>query len=381
MSRKDERAVGDGRKKPVAIPFPAREGGVGGHGPAREDGVGGQGPAREDGVCGLGPAKDDGFGEYCPSMDDGFGGRLPATREDPSVRARFEAALEAFVERVRPDPHVLAVIVGGSLAYDVVWEKSDIDMTVVVRDQMLKTDGYCLVEDGIVLSVGISTRSEFVRSLARQAGGSFGQSYMANARVAYATDESLVEQFEAARKIGADDLALSMFIQANMLVSDRDKCRKWLTVRDDPAYAQLYLLKAAERIADMELCLRGLPASRASLRKALALSPETLAPFYPAALTHRFTEGEILSALDGIDAYLDRHLDLILKPAAAVLADGEIRTCTLLAKHFHLDSHFIVGIFEWLADKGVIERAAQTIRITPKGRQGFEELGYLLVLR
>lgn len=49
------------------------------------------------------------------------------------LRERYLAAVDRFVEKVKPDPNVLAVIVSGSLAYDLLWEKSDIDMSVVVR--------------------------------------------------------------------------------------------------------------------------------------------------------------------------------------------------------------------------------------------------------
>lgn len=64
---------------------------------------------------------------------------LPA-EGDNEVRARFIAAVDSFIEKLKSDPNILAVVVSGSLAYDVVWEKSDVDMTVVVRDQLLKTE-------------------------------------------------------------------------------------------------------------------------------------------------------------------------------------------------------------------------------------------------
>ena len=41
------------------------------------------------------------------------------------IKERYLAAVDSFVDKVRDDPNVIAVIVCGSLAYDVVWEKSD----------------------------------------------------------------------------------------------------------------------------------------------------------------------------------------------------------------------------------------------------------------
>ena len=312
--------------------------------------------------------------------ETGLGALSPAAVKaggDDALRNRFIEAVGAFIDKVRPDPSILAVVVGGSLAYDVVWEKSDVDMTVVVRDQQLKTTSYSVLEDGITLNVYLATRSEFKRSLERNTGGSFGQAYYAKGQMVYTTDESLRDFFEEVKAIGEDDKALSMMFLATMLVSTRDKCRKWLTACGDVRYAQYYFLESAELVANMELCMRGEPASRASVRKVLAGSPELLRPFYQDPLSHPYDAGEMAAALDTLDAYLDGYLPVISKPVITFLADGELKTGTLIARHFHLEFHFIVNIFEWLVEKGVIEKATQTIRVTPKGRQVFEEVGYL----
>ena len=52
---------------------------------------------------------------------------------------------------------------------------------------------------------------------------------------------------------------------------------------------------------------------------------------------------------------------------------------TLIAKYFHAEAHFLIEIFDYLADKGVIEKVSQTIRITPKSRKAVEEIGYLYI--
>jgi hypothetical protein len=127
--------------------------------------------------------------------------------EQKEIKERYLEALDSFVDKVRDDPNVIAVIVSGSLAYDVVWEKSDIDMTLVVRDQQLKNDSYCIVEDGIIINVYLMVRSVFKRGMERSLGGSFTQSYMSRGRIVYTTDDSLYEYFEDIKRIGSDDIA------------------------------------------------------------------------------------------------------------------------------------------------------------------------------
>lgn len=295
------------------------------------------------------------------------------------LKEHYNAAVDSFVSKVRDDPNVIAVIVCGSLAYDMVWEKSDIDMTVVIRDQALKNENYCIIEDGITINAYLMVRSAFKRGLERNIGGSFSQSYFSKGRIVYTTDDSLYEYFEEIKRLGSDDIALSVFYMACSLVGVYDKCLKWLKVRKDPLYAQYFLLKAAEIIANIELCLKGEPSSRESIQKALAVNPDMIQTFYTDAMSHHFSEEEIINATRKLDLYLEEHLDVLKKPVIEFMSDQEIKTSTLIARHFHMESHFIIGIFDYLADKGVIEKVSQTIRITPKSKLAVEELGYLYI--
>ena len=295
------------------------------------------------------------------------------------LKERYLAAVDSFVEKVKIDPNVIAVIVSGSLAYDVLWEKSDIDMSVVVRDQVLKNTSYSIIENGIIINVHLSTRSEFRRGLEGSIGGSFFQSYMAKGMVVYSTDDSLIEFFEDIKVVGRDDMALSALLIAAELLGTLEKVEKWLTARKDPLYAQYYLLKSAESVARMELCIAGQPIGRDAIQKALALNPDAITPFYQDAMSRLFSEEEIWQGIKRLDSYLEQHLPTITKPVLSFMADQEIKTGTLIGKHFRTDPHFIVHVFDYLVEKGVIERVSQTIRITPKGKQVHEELGYLYI--
>lgn len=299
--------------------------------------------------------------------------------QQAKLKERYNSAVDSFINKVKGDPNIIAVIVCGSLAYDMVWEKSDIDMTVVVRDQPLKNENYCIIEDGITINVYLMLRSAFKRGLERNIGGSFSQSYFSKGRIVYTTDGSLYEYFEDIKKLGSDDIALSAFYMACTLVGIYDKCQKWIRVKKDPLYAQYYLLKAAEIIANMELCLNGEPSSRESIQKVLIINPEMIRTFYLDAMSHHFSEKEIMKAIDKIDKYLEQHLDILKKPVIEFMSDQEIKTSTLISRHFHMESHFIISIFDYLSEKGVIEKVSQTIRITPKSKLAVEELGYLYI--
>jgi len=302
-----------------------------------------------------------------------------AYAEQERLKERYLAAVDSFVQKVKGDPSVVAVIVCGSLAYDTIWEKSDIDMTVVIRDQIVKDSSYSVVEDGIVINVDLATRSDFLRQAGRSLGGSFFHSLFAKGMVTYSTDPSFIDTFEAAKFIGDDDIALSVFYAAGELVSVIEKAEKRYRVKRDLPGAQYFILTSAEIIARIELCIAGEPYSRRAIERVLELHPEVITPFYTDSMSGLLDETQIAERIEALKAYLSALVEVFEKPVLEFMADGEIKTVTVIAKHFQTESHFIVHLFEYLADHGVVERAGRTIRPTPRGKPAVEEIGYLYV--
>lgn len=82
----------------------------------------------------------------------------------PEIARRYDAALAAFLAKAEADPYILAVVLLGSLSYDVVWERSDIDLAVIVQEGKHRAAGYTLVEDDITIHAWLKTRGEFKKS-------------------------------------------------------------------------------------------------------------------------------------------------------------------------------------------------------------------------
>jgi predicted transcriptional regulator len=294
-----------------------------------------------------------------------------------NINALYHAAVESFVDKVRDDPNIIAVFLAGSLAYDTVWEKSDVDISVIIRDQPIATKSYSIDENNIILNVTLYTRSDFVKQLGKLKGGSFLHSYLSKGKFVYTNDESLRSLVDDIRVIGDDDLELSFFAYACYLIGDMEKVEKWLTVKNDPMYAVHHLLKAADNLANMYLILQHQPISREATMLVSRQDPVFMEPFYQRPLSGQMTSGEVKNSLLKMETFLDDHLSLLAHPAVSFLEDGEIKTVTELCNHFNIDSHSITHIFEYLVQKGILDKVSQTIRITPKGRKCVEEVAFM----
>lgn len=299
--------------------------------------------------------------------------------EQSALKLRYEKAIDQFIDKIKDDINVIAVIVSGSVAYDVIWEKSDVDMTVIVRDQQLKSDSMSIDEDGITFNVYLLPRSRFKRGMERAIGGSFVQSYLSNGKMIYSTEESLYEYFEDIKQIGEDDIAITALHLAGELISTMHKAQKWMIARKDMMYAQYFLLKAADTIAHMELCIRGIPTSRSAIQKALNLNPEIMKVFYQDPMEHLLTEAELMNGLKQLDHYIEDKMSLFKKPVLEYLSDQEIKTTTMIAKRFGTESHRIIDVLDYLVEKGVMEKVSQLIKLTPKSRLSIEEIGFLYI--
>jgi predicted nucleotidyltransferase len=294
------------------------------------------------------------------------------------ITRRYENAVDNFIDKIKNDQNVIAVIVHGSLSYDTVWEKSDIDISVIIRDQKIETHSYCIDEDNIILNVSLIQRSNFKRSLETQLGGTAGHSFIAKGRIVYTNDPSLYEYFDEYKKIGKSDMERSIFYMSCALIGYMHKAEKWIKVKKDLTYSRFYILKAAEIIAQIEACRHFEIPTREAISQAAVFNPELMAKFYEKPMAGYLSEEELLQLIEEIDNYIMDNIESLINAATECLGDGEIKTVTQITNYYSSESHYIINIFEYLYEKKYIEKLSETIRITPKSRMGIEEIAYIM---
>ncbi len=299
------------------------------------------------------------------------------------IQQRYRDAVETLGEKLEVDHNILTFIVQGSLAYDKVWQKSDVDAMIIVKDQKLPKHEYTCVEDGVIINIRVFNKSDFRKSFERGLGGGMTASMMSKSKVIFTRDDTIYDVIEEMKVIGERDQELVLLSNMAWVLGLVEKVEKWLIVKHNPTYAQYYVLKTADAVGNIEVLRHGEVPDREAVLRAYELNPDLIKPIYQDMLYGERSEEQLFAVVQRIYDYLEQHTNLFCAQLFEYLSDNEPRTISemehALGRFSWLNGHGLVHICEYLHERGLLDKLSKTIRITPKGRMNIEEVCYVLI--
>ena len=288
---------------------------------------------------------------------------------------KYQRALDSFTEQVKYDPNVIALLLVGSLSYGTVWERSDIDLMVIARDQSLGSAvDYTTDEDGVEFHITFMELSPFKTRLQKNRAGDMLHGLYGKGNFIFSKDQSLVELFEEARKLGRDDAALVFFGMVGWLLCNAYRAEKWITVFDDPLYAQRFVRDCGMTVGDMVVLAHGEIPTRESVLRAMELEPALMQAVYVMPSTMAMTAADVRRTLQVMDDFLMAHIDFWSKPVMKFLSDGEERKLSHIVRHFSVGDAFPLN---YLTEKGLIERFTMPSKVFKSSKLMIEEVAYI----
>src|SRR2546429_3264963 len=280
-----------------------------------------------------------------------------------SVQQKFEVALNRLLEQLKLDRSILAAILCGSLSYDKVWAKSDIDLVLVTIDDKTfkeQTGALSLDADEVNVHAFTISRTQFRKTVEGSIHNSFMHSLLAKGRLLYTHDDSIAGLCERLVDIGERDTRLQLLGAATAALPAVYKARKWFVTRGDLSYTALWILYAATPLAKIEVIGPRFLADREVIPQALKLNPEFFEIVYTNMLNCKKTRKNVEAALDAIDSYLAERVALFNPVIEHLREVGEARSCTEIENHFerNLGIDCITTACEYLADRRLIGRAS-----------------------
>jgi len=296
------------------------------------------------------------------------------------VQARYWTALDVLVEKLEQDHYVLAAILCGSLARGEAWERSDIDIFIILKDGLEReARSRWLTEDGIGIWSEVFTRNRFKRLVQGTLQGSQLHSIHSLSKLLFSKDESIEAWFNETGRIGGRDQELQLLNQMSQLPWSLDKAEKWFYVTNDLHYSFLWLMYVVNNLARIEVVLNGEAPGREVIHQALQYNPAFFKVVYTDLIGGPKDEQAIQSALDAINAYLEERAERLCKPILDYLAEAD-GVCAISDLEVFFGKKGLrgdlLGTCEWLARRGIIHKLAAPTRLTKKSQVGLEEPAY-----
>jgi predicted nucleotidyltransferase len=297
-----------------------------------------------------------------------------------SVQHAFSAALDAFVEQVKDDRSILAAILCGSLAYDTVWARSDIDLVLVtIDDKKLESTSLTLYADGVNVHALLIARADFRKAVEGSVRNSFWHSFLAKGRLLYTHDDTITALCARLHESGERDAQLQLLRAATSALPPLYKAHKWMITRADLDYTALWILYAATPLARIEVIGARQLADREVIPQAMKLNPVFFRAIYTDLINTKKTIRNVQAALAMVDQYLAERAAALFAPVIDHLRDaGETRSCTEIEDHFtrNFDVGGVVTACEYLADLGLIGKASTAVRLTKRSNVDVQELAF-----
>jgi hypothetical protein len=300
--------------------------------------------------------------------------------DQQTVQQVFTAAVDELVEQLKEDRAVLAAILCGSLSHDVVWVKSDVDLVLVtIDDRKVDTASVSLYANGVNVHAILLSRTEFRKSVEGSLRNSFSHTFLAKGRLLYTHDPTIADLFASLAGLGERDTHLQLLRAATHALPSIYKAHKWLATRGDLDYTALWILYAATPLAQMEVIAARQLADREVIPQALALNAPFFTAIYTDLLNQKKTRADVERALGLIDDYLATRAPHVFAPVIDYLREaGEARSSTEIETHFsrQLGIAGVTTACEYLADQGVIGKAATPARLTKRSTISVQELAF-----
>jgi hypothetical protein len=302
-----------------------------------------------------------------------------------SIQQKFTTALDRLVDQVKADRSVLAALLCGSLSYDTVWTKSDIDLVfVTIDDKKLEPSYLSLYADDVNVHAVLVPRTEFRKMVEGSVRNSFTHSFLTKGRLLYTHDPTITAMCATLADIGRRDKQVQLLRAATNALPAIYKAHKWFLTRRDLDYTALWILHAATPLAQVEVIGAGLLADREVIPQAMVLNPLFFKTVYADMLNSRKTPQKVRAALDAIDGYVARRAtDVFGSILDHLLEVGEARSCREIEDHFkrNFDVEGVTTACEYLADQGLIGKASTATRLTKKSNVEVQELAFYCIVQ
>lgn len=304
--------------------------------------------------------------------------------KDCGMKEKYNTAFESLVEKLKQDSHIISVMLCGSLAYDEVWEKSDIDVILITDDEKRPFQIKSLTENDIVINAFIYSRNEFRKAFESSVQSDMFHSWFSKSKLIYTKDDVIKEYYDNICRIGESDKEIQLLKHATYAVAGLAKAEKWFKVKNDLLYSFTWITKLTENLASIEVISNDEIPLREVVHQAIKYNPDFFNAIYSSLIQKEKNKETIENALELINNFIKSKTNILFTPLVRFLKQaGNEKTVTeineYLGKRINIDPTLLVEACEWLVEMGIAQKLPIPVRLTSKSRVMLDEAAYYIL--
>lgn len=300
------------------------------------------------------------------------------------IKKRYNSALEKFVEKVRRDSNIIAAFSYGSITNDNLWEKSDIDIWLISKENSKKVyKQYSLVEDDIDFQVELYSRNYFIELVDTPQNQNFFRTVLNESKLLFSTDETIEKLFNGDKFLGDRDKEENLLKSAIYGIICIKKAEKLLMVEEELVDGFSLIQKLVCHIACIEIALNNEFRGREVISQGLKLNPDFFKCTYMTLIKNEVTILSLVKILELCKEYIEDRKDALFHPIVRWMKEeGEIRGVSMineyLKKKYNIsnDGNELTDTYNWLAERDVLIKISESIKLMDKSKVTFEEAAY-----
>lgn len=312
------------------------------------------------------------------------------------TQSQINSSIEQFIEQAQLDSNVVAGLLFGDPAQNQnhLWSTSHLHITLIIQEKVKSQSRYILQQNGIDLCVDMVPRNTIRRRLSQARVGDEYYNWFVDSRILFTKDLTIPQWYTDIQRyntksdqievdkiapVSSRDGRIQLMNLGCMLSATLAKAEKWFYVKNDLNYSFVYILKAVEDLARVEIFRNHQIPGKKPLHQAVELNPDFFQLWGADLIERKKDKLTVQQALTSLTEYMSTGTEEMFKLVLDYLkAENRICTATDLYHNFADESigSVVLGC-EWMVRQGWLERMGVPLQLTPNSSSTVEEIAYL----
>jgi hypothetical protein len=173
---------------------------------------------------------------------------------------QYQKAFNSVIDRIKIDESVLSVMVFGSMVTGDLWEESDIDLFVIVKQTTDEIRNIHTEEKGVPVHIKLMGKEKFIQIYSDNLKGGYMHRIFSSSRLVFSKDMDITVRYDGGRFFPDVDRERWVMYFLGKLLKDMGVCKKYLSsngiytaystaIRCVEKYSRLYINSAGYMIS------------------------------------------------------------------------------------------------------------------------------------